>query len=390
MRILFVDDEKNILTGLKRMLHSMKNEWKMFFVQSGLEAVELLKVEEIDLMVTDMKMPGMDGLSLLEYVNEQFPHIVRIILTGHTNDKYIIKSVKTSHQFILKPCRHDELISRINKVYSLRKYLVSPELKRIITGIDKIPALPENYIRLEKELNSKEPSLAKMCEIIEKEPALSAKILQVVNSAYFNLAATVFNIQQALNILGINSIRSLVLYMEIFRKTPPLKTKLFSIKQLWKHSMYIANVSSKIYETLSGDKFTAKHAYIAGLLHDIGYLLISQVEGYDENINKIMEEENIDIHNAEIKWKNISHAEIGSYLLSVWNLPEPIIHAVADHHSDVDDLENIDFAKSIFLAQLWEKSEIEFTDFMQNNLSADVLNKLKNSLAEIDNAVLAE
>jgi len=388
VKILFVDDELNILSGLKRMLHQMSDEWDMYFEDSGQKALQLLEKIDIDLIVTDMKMPGMDGLTLLDYINEKYPHIVRIILTGHTDEEYILKSVRTSHQFILKPCTQKELVTRIKKIYKLKRYLISEEIKDIIATVERIPALPENYLRLEKELNAQEPSLSKICSIIEKEPGLSAKILQIVNSAYFNLPATVYDIQQALNILGINSIRSIVLYSEIFQKTPPLKTKLFSIESLWKHSMFIANASKVIYELITKDKITAKHAYIAGLLHDIGYLITSQVEGYDENITYYMENEGVDKYEAEEKFLKISHAQVGAYLLSVWNLPEPIIDAVALHHEPIDNILQLKFEGAIYLAQLWEKDPVEFNGMVQEKIDENLLKKMKNELTSLSTSIL--
>lgn len=390
MRILFVDDEKNILTGLKRMLHGMKKEWEMYFVQSGEEAVKLIESVNPDLVVVDMKMPGMDGLTLLEFINNNYPEIIRIVLTGHTDEEYITKSIKTSHQFILKPTSKEELISRIRRVVDLKKYLISPELKQVVSGVDKIPSLPKNYLKIEKELNAKEPSLSKISDIIEKEPVITAKILQIANSAYFGLAATVCDIRQALNILGLNSIRSILFYLEIFQYNNDLKSKLFTIDDLWKHSLLIGNLTKTIYETLTRDKTTSKHAYIAGLLHDIGYLLISQIPGYDENINRIMNEENIEKYSAEMKWKNISHAEVGAYLLGIWNLPKEIITAVADHHKTEITLHKLDFASAIKFAQLWEINPDELESISQKELPKEIAEKLLNNLKRSSNGLIID
>ncbi|RMD48413.1 MAG: HDOD domain-containing protein [Ignavibacteria bacterium] len=387
MKILFVDDEKNILSGLKRMLHSQSKEWEMVFLDTAEEAIQYIDNEKVDILVTDMKMPGMDGISLLDYVTINYPEVIRIILTGHTDEKYIIRSVRISHQFILKPCSKDELITRIKKIYNLKKYIVNEDITKVISQIEKIPALPENYLRLEKELNSEAPSMHKICDIIEKEPAVSAKLLQIVNSAYFNLPSTVVDIQQALNILGLNSLRSIVLYSEIFQKTPPLKTKLFTLDKLWLHSLRIANLSKVIFEGLTGNSFLAKHAYIAGLLHDIGYLLISQTENYDLKLTAYLNEENNSFHDAELHSFGTTHAEIGAYLLSVWNLPEPIVNAVGEHHSSEINVNEPEFSDAVKLAQLFDTNESEF----EKELSAidpNIKNKVIKSLQTMNENIL--
>lgn len=387
MKLLFVDDELNVLNGLKRMLHSHRSEWDMYFVDDAEKAINLLEGNEIDLLITDMKMPGKDGLFLLDYVDKHFPQVVRIILTGHTDEEYIIKSVKISHQYILKPCTHDELVNRITKIMKLKRYLVSPELKNVIASVKHIPVLPETYIRFEKELNSENPSLNKLCEIIEKEPGLSAKILQLVNSAYFQLQNHIGDIQQALNILGLNSLRSIVLSAEIFDKSSKLNTTAFTLKQLWEHSTHIANLSQSIFEIVTGDKFLSKHAYLSGLLHDIGYLLITQLSNYDEKVS-VHVDENTERWEAELRWLEITHAEIGAYLLSVWNLPEPVIQAVAKHHRGISDFSNPSFEEVIYAAHLWEKGADAFRDYMSKVIDNETIARIIDELTKLDEKIL--
>lgn len=104
IKILFVDDEPMVLQGLQRVLRPLRNEWETAFANSGQEALEKLSQEPFDVIVTDMRMPGMDGGQLLTRVKERYPHMVRIILSGQADKTMVMKSVKPAHQYLAKPC----------------------------------------------------------------------------------------------------------------------------------------------------------------------------------------------------------------------------------------------------------------------------------------------
>ena len=102
-KILFVDDEPNILQGLRRMLHSMRRDWDMEFAESGQQALELLNNSHFDVVVTDMRMPGMNGLELLNEIKRLYPEVIRIVLSGQASKEIIIQSVGPIHQYLSKP-----------------------------------------------------------------------------------------------------------------------------------------------------------------------------------------------------------------------------------------------------------------------------------------------
>src|ERR1700751_643330 len=103
-RVLFVDDEAMVLSGLQRSLRPMRNEWEMAFVNSGAEALQLMEHEPFDIIVTDMRMPVMNGAQLLEEVKRRFPQCFRIILSGQADQETIMRAVDPTHQYLSKPC----------------------------------------------------------------------------------------------------------------------------------------------------------------------------------------------------------------------------------------------------------------------------------------------
>ena len=142
INILFVDDEPNILEGLQRMLRPMRREWQMSFAKSGAEALETLGANEIDVIVSDMRMPGMDGARLLHEVREKHPHVVRLILSGYSEKEMIMKSVGAAHQYLAKPCDADVLKTTVQRACALRDFLENESLRRLVSQLHSIPSLP--------------------------------------------------------------------------------------------------------------------------------------------------------------------------------------------------------------------------------------------------------
>lgn len=185
--ILFVDDEPNVLRSIRRMLHGLRQEWDMKFVESGHEALSLLAKEAFEVIITDMRMPQMDGAQLLTEVKKQYPHMVRIVLSGHTDKDMILKSVQQAHQYLSKPCDAETLKSTISRTRARRSLLSQESLKRIVSKIDVLPSLPSLYAEIINELQSSDLSIQKIGQIISKDLGMTAKVLQMVNSAFFGI-----------------------------------------------------------------------------------------------------------------------------------------------------------------------------------------------------------
>src|ERR1700690_3600413 len=102
-RVLFVDDEPQILEGLRHRLHRQRKQWEMLFAESGKAALKILAHEPVDVIITDMRMPQMDGATLLTKVKELYPRVVRIVLSGHAELETALRAVPVAHQFLNKP-----------------------------------------------------------------------------------------------------------------------------------------------------------------------------------------------------------------------------------------------------------------------------------------------
>lgn len=330
--VLFVDDEPSVISGLQRMLHGMRRDWEMYFAISGPEALELLETHQVDVVVSDMRMPDMDGAQLLSKVMELYPATVRLLLSGYSEESTVLRSVKSAHQFISKPSDASTLKETIEKTCMLREQLKDEKLLQVITGMKELPSLPGLHYMLIKEMESPEPSLKKIADIITQDMSMTARVLQMTNSAFFGLGSKVTHVQQAVAMLGLNTLKALVLHVGFFTAFVHQSSSSFSAERLWRHSYLVSNLARSIVHMETNDPKMEEKAMVTGILHDIGILPLLKLSGYETDIERVMREEKCSGIQAEYKLIGTSHAEVGAYLLGLWGLPDLILEPVMFHH----------------------------------------------------------
>lgn len=327
-RILFVDDQPEILAGLKSLLHRHRNRWDTAFVQSGSEALERLAKEPFDAVVSDMRMPGMDGAALLAKVKEAYPQVARIVLSGYSDQAMALRATSVAHQFLNKPCDAATLENVLQRTLDLQDLISSAEVRRIVGEIGALPVLPKVYTELNQALAKEETTVQEVTAILEQDMAVCAKLLQIVNSAFFRLARRVSSIGEAVAYLGLDTVKNLVLVAKVFDVAMP-SPELHGLPQaLQTHSLYVASLCRSI-----SSQESAEAAFTAGLLHDIGILVLAV--GLPQQLKAALDlakAENRPLHLAEQELYGTSHAEVGAYLLGLWGLPYPVVEAAANHH----------------------------------------------------------
>lgn len=332
-QILFVDDERNVLDGLQRMLRVFRNEWDMHFAQSGQEALEIMAAKPTDIVVSDMRMPGMTGAELLVEVMKHYPETIRIVLSGHADQDLIMKSVAVAHQYLAKPCDAETFKATVMRATQLRALLADANLKHLVSQMGRLPSVPSLYLELKQELQSPEASIHKISRIISRDPAMTAKILQLSNSAFFARRREISDPVDAVSYLGLDCIQHLFLSVQAFSQFESAECSGLSIDGLWQHSVAVATLSKKISKMEHADQRVTEASFTAGLLHDIGKLLLASrlPNNYREAVAR-SQTQKVPLWQAEGEAMCASHAEVGAYLLGLWNLPEPIVEAVAYHH----------------------------------------------------------
>ncbi len=328
-RILFVDDEPKILEGLQRMLRPQRNEWEMAFAPGGEAALAMLEAETFDVIVSDMRMPVVDGAALLDAVREKYPGMLRVILSGYTELEASFRAVPVAHQFLLKPCDPDALRIAIERATSLLQALNSKMLTGLVGSLQDLPSVPRAFAELRNALADPETSIDRVVKIVEQDVAISAKVLQLVNSAFFGVTREVADVRTAVSYLGISILQNLVLSVEAFRCFQSKPIPGFSLERFHEHSQ----LSAKIAGLAPGKSNTGSVAVGAALLHDIGKLVIA--ERAPEHLARAIrgaKQDKRPLFVIEEDLIGVSHAEVGAYLLSLWGLPYPLVEAVAHHH----------------------------------------------------------
>ena len=333
-KILFVDDEANVLQGLRRMLRPMRRDWDMSFSLGAQEALETLSDGSFDVIVSDMRMPGMDGAALLTEVMRQYPRMVRIVLSGQSSQEATMRSVGVAHQFLAKPCDAETLKRTIDQAFALRELLADEPLKQTLSQLKSVPSLPALYDELMEELREPDASTKRVGNIISRDPGMTAKILQMVNSAFFGLPRHVSTPSQAAALLGVETIKTLVLSIDVFSQFGQAKIEGITPESVQRHSADTAIVAKQIAAAEKAPREVTEGALMAGFLHDVGKLILAH--NFPDQYREIMtraRENKITIRQAEHDVLGASHAEVGAYLLGLWGLPEPMVEATAFHHN---------------------------------------------------------
>ncbi len=332
-RIIFVDDEPLVLKGMQRTLRKMRDVWEIAFASSGEEALAILDQKPMDVIISDMKMPQMDGSQLLAAVKQRHPHMVRLILSGHVEQETTLQSIQYAHQCLSKPCDVELLKQTLAKLFALRDTLYDDSINNIVSQIESLPSLPSIYMEIMAEMQSDDPSIKNIGAIIGRDVSMTAKILQVVNSVFFGLSQKICNPQHAVMLLGLEAIKALVLSVKIFSEFSQEKYAWFNIDAIFNHCISVSTRAKAIVKIEKMDQDLINHSLMAGLLHDLGKLILAT------NFRDAYRQVQTDSENSgHPLWKleretfGTSHAEIGAYLMGLWNMENPIIEAIAYHH----------------------------------------------------------
>jgi HD-like signal output (HDOD) protein/CheY-like chemotaxis protein len=329
-RILFVDDEENVLNGIRRMLRSSRDEWEMEFAASGEAALQVCSERAFDVVVSDLRMPGMDGAQLLSEIRDLYPGTARIVLSGYSDAALAAKAVPVAYRVLGKPCDPAELKETIDRVCTLQDVISRPALRRVIGTLGELPTMSATYLALNRAISDEGSSISTIAKIVEQDVGMSTKILQVANCGFFGLSSGASSIAQAVGYLGMNVIKTLALQTETFRAfVPSARIPTSYWEKMQRNSQYTAAIAG----TLPVTREIREVTMIAALLHDAGVLaLASAMPDQFTLVLDEIEQKNCSQVEAEEAIFGTSHAEIGAYLLGLWGIHSIAIEAIAHHH----------------------------------------------------------
>jgi putative nucleotidyltransferase with HDIG domain len=332
--ILFVDSDPNQLQSLKRTLREFKNRWQLHYAEDAQQALEIMQQDAVDIVVSETQLAGMPGSELLKEIQLHYPSATRLLFSGHAMRTPAQEVVHHAHQFIAKPCDSSELINTLERVFQLRSLLNNPSIEEMISSLGTLPSLPSTYQRLISALQSDTTTAMDIGHIVAQDIGMSAKILQMVNSAFFGLPQKIASPEHAVTLLGIEAVSNLALTAGVFSQLDSDLMDEFHLEQLWQHSMRVSGLVQRLAKAAGVNQLESQVPILAGLLHDLGKLVLA-THDTDEyrRIMQQVEQDKVPLYEIESESIWCSHATIGAYLMGLWGLPYSAVEAVALHHS---------------------------------------------------------
>ena len=305
--VYFVDDEADILAGLRQSLRRERKRWNLQFIVCAEPALEAMQSAPPDVIVTDMRMPRMDGAVLLEKAKELYPHSLRFVLSGEASEKLSLRAVPLAHQWMSKPCSRETLVSSIDRALTLVEHIQSPELRAWIVGQEGLPSAPHAYQGIQTALRSPEADLDTVAYWIEQDPGLAARILQVTNSSFFGPRQTIVRVRDAVTMIGLRLLGEIVLAAEIVQVFPENS---LATRKILQASQQVASLAHRMATEL---ELEPQRALTAGLLHDVGRMVIAHLESGE----------------SATQPPPCDPAILGGALLQGWGLPMEIVECAS-------------------------------------------------------------
>ncbi len=330
--ILFVDEDKSQLKAIEKMVSSMSKRWNVSYANNSEELMNQLQTRPFDVVATDFNMNGFESEALLTEIKNRQPGAIRFIISESISSDNCLQFINYAHQFITKPCSSAELIEKIKKSLRLKNIFLNERASKAIASIEDLPSMPDLYHRLEKELKKEDILIRDIGKLISEDISMTAGILKLVNSPFFGLFSKVTSPEQAVTLLGLDTLKGLVLGMHLFN-SGSAKGIDFSIEELGLHCQYTGLLARSIIKAEGGNNEVAENTFLAGFMHDIGKLVLST--SYKDEYSVILgivRESNIPIQEAEKDILGFTHAEVGAYLLGIWGFNEDVVEAVYCHH----------------------------------------------------------
>jgi putative nucleotidyltransferase with HDIG domain len=316
-------------------------DWEFRFAKDRQSAFEALPLAPYEAVVTDD--PWREGTQndVFAELAVRCPGVLRVRLFTPSSKSTGTVSECYADQCVPKPCAVEALVSSIERGNLLRTWLSEPAMSSLLPRIRKVPSVPSLYFRLVHILETGSADLEDVAKIMGEDFAMTAKLLQMVNSPFFGLGRTITNPAEAVAHLGLAQTKALVLFAQVFSSYSEEKTSKFSLDQLWKHSLATANLARAITESETNNPPQADLAFTAGLLHDVGKLFhaVNCPEEYETLLTQT-ECNQMAYADVERCLIGTTHAELGACVLGTWGLPTEILEVIAFHHAPARHFRN--------------------------------------------------
>jgi HD-like signal output (HDOD) protein len=229
---------------------------------------------------------------------------------------------------------------------------VQERVRKLVERVQGLPTLPSMLNNINQMILNPRTSAKEVAQVIASDPALTSKVLRVVNSSFYGFPNRITTITHAIVILGFNTIKSIVLsstIFDVFRRT--VRPGDFDRTEFWKHSIGCGAAAKVLGRRLSYPML--EELFIAGLLHDVGKIVMDQFlpDKFVEVLN-LVRTRDILIADAESQVLGATHADVGAWLFEKWNLSKGLVETTRCHHNPALAAENPRFAEIIHLSDI--------------------------------------
>lgn len=332
--ICFAGFAESELPELRAAIATSNPQWESHFAADAAAALALLADKRFDALVANMDMPGKSGAELLREVHETCPNTLGFIVGEVTDQAHIINCIGGTHQFIRRQFQPVKLIATLKRGLKRDQWLATEELRKLAPKLRRLPSLPSTYFNLMREIESVNATMQGIGSVIARDPVATARLLQICNSAAFGLVEKVTDPVHAVTLLGIETVKSLVMSLQVFSQGDAARGSGISLEILWEHSLLVAKYARQITLKQTGDVKLAGDAFTAGLLHDVGRIVLaSNLPKEYAAIIASAREHARPLHEEETAKLRVNHAEVGAYLLGLWGMPTEIVEAAGGHHA---------------------------------------------------------
>jgi HD-like signal output (HDOD) protein/CheY-like chemotaxis protein len=328
--VLFVDDELDILNGIRASLWKARRRWNVVFASNAEQAKAIVDDWPPDVVVSDMRMPGVDGVALLAWIRDRYPQMIRIVLSGYADTEQCQRTLNVAHQFLVKPCSAETLIATLDGAAARIESICQEHLLRVAGRLSNLPAAPVVYSELASAFEDPRVTRKRIGQIVSADAAITVRLIQIVNSSFFRLAREVTRIDEAIGYLGQQHVQSVVLAIEVFGNNGARRNGTYDSDYLQHLALISGSLARELARRWSLDRDVC---FLAGMLCDIGRLVFA-TECWEELEQAAQEstENGGPMSSAERRVLGVSHAVFGGHLLGVWGLPTTVVDLVASHH----------------------------------------------------------
>lgn len=338
-RVLIVSDSQGLASDLRGIISQVAPERGVQVALSAEEGLKTAEAEDFEVVLAHFAEGPAKATDFLNEIWKQRPATVRFFFAETVSADLMVSSALGAHHFLPAPFTAATISGALARADAMQRFTRDERIQALVSRMRTLPSRPSLYVDVMRELRSPSASPESVAEILSKDLAISTKLIQLVNSAFYALQQQVTDPAAAVLLLGFETTASLVLSIEAMARFDKVKPLYFSMDRVWKHSQSVAQSAKRIAELASNDPEVARDAYTAGLLHDIGKLALAL--NFEEQYNgalKLAETQKIPACDVEKQVFGATHAEAGAYLLCLWGLPLPIVEAVADHHLSAREL----------------------------------------------------